>query len=44
MSLVGMGFDSEHDFAPTTVLSGLLFALALVFFWGGGDPTVNNFM
>ena len=24
MSLVGMGFDSKHDFAPPTVLLGLL--------------------
>ena len=23
MSLVGMGFDSKHDFAPPTVLLGL---------------------
>ena len=24
MSLVGMGFDSEHDFTPPTILLGLL--------------------
>ena len=32
---MGMGFDFEHDFAPTTVFLGLLFALALFFLWGG---------
>ena len=36
MSLAGMGFDSEQDFAPTTVLLGLLFALGhRVSFFGG---------
>ena len=40
-----MGFDFEHDFAPTTVFLGLLFALALFFLWGGDwGPTFNNFM
>jgi len=24
MSLVGMGFDSKHDFTPPTILLGLL--------------------
>ena len=38
-SLVGMGLDSKHDFAPPTILLGLLLCLWTwgIFFWW--DPT-----
>ena len=38
-SLVGMGLDSKHDFAPSTILLGLLLCLWMwgIFFWW--DPT-----
>jgi len=41
MSLAGMGLDSKHDFAPPTVLLGLLLYLWMwgIFFWW--DPTFS---
>ena len=33
MSLIGVGFDSKHDFVPPTVLLGFSFALDMVYLY-----------
>ena len=42
-SLVGMGFDSKHDFVPPTILLGFSFALehGVSFFGGIKHSPVN---
>ena len=44
MSLVGMGFDSKRDFAPPTILLGLLLCpwTKDIFFWWIQHSTIDN--